>query len=156
MGGNLGSQKNLIKAMELFEKAGENGCASAYGKLGDFYSEGSEKDTKKAKYYWELAAIRGCMDSRYNLAWLEGRIGNKKRASKHFLICANAGYQPSLDGVKIGYKIGCITKDEYAGALRAYQKQQEDRKSAMRDESLVYDANPTLYNQHGCDIVQIC
>ena len=85
------------------------------------------------------------MNSRHNLAVMEETNGAYKRAYKHFLICAKAGYEPSLDSVKIGFQDGYVTKDEYTGALRAYQKQRDDRKSAMRDEALVYEANPSLY-----------
>ena len=144
--GSLGLQKDLVRAKELLETAGKHGCASAYGRLGEIYNEGSEKDKKKARHYWELGAIGGHMYSRYNLAWLEGRTGNE-RATKHFLICAKAGYEPSLDPIKTGFRYGGITKDEYATALKAYQDQNEERKSAMRDEALVYDTNPSLYNQ---------
>ena len=122
----------------MFHKAGEHGCARAYDRLGHFYYQGIEKDIEKAKHYWELAAIEGHTGSRYNLAVLEGLEGlncNNIRAAKHFLICAKAGYEPSLEPLKIGFQNGLITKDEYSVALRAYQKQNEDRKSAMRDEA---------------------
>ena len=80
------------------------------------------------------------MGSRLNLAVVEENNGNKIRAGKHYLICTKAGYEHSLHAVKDGFRGGFITKDEYAAALRAYQKQHEDRKSAMREEALVYDA----------------
>ena len=138
--GEMGFQKNLLKAMELFQKAGELGCANAYGRLGliywdSFECQGLEKDNNKAKHYWELGAIGGDIGLRHNLACLEERNGDEIRACKHFLICAKAGYEPSLDPLKIGFQNGVITKDEYSVALRAYQKQSEDRKSAMRDEA---------------------
>ena len=153
--GHRGLQKDSVQAIELFRKAGENGCASAYGELGKIYCGSFERfqreevkvDNKKTKHYWELAAIGGDMGSRYNLACFEKRNSNRTRASKHILICAKAGFEPCLQTVKLDFKEGYITKHEYAGALRAYQKQQGDRKSAMRDEALVYNANPSLYDQ---------
>ena len=141
--GEKGLQQDSIKAAELFEKAGENGRASAYCRLGKYYSE--ENDMKKAKHYWELGAIGGCVFSRYNLACLDDMHGNRIQAGKHFLICAKAGYE--LQKVKLSYEDGYTTKDEYTGALRAYQKQHEDRRSAMRDKALVYKANPSLYKR---------
>ncbi len=50
-------------------KAGELGCNDAYHKLGYAYSTGSgvEKDLNKAAEYWEIAAMAGNQDSRYNL-----------------------------------------------------------------------------------------
>jgi len=46
------------KANELYLKAGELGCASAYYNLGTAFDNGRgvEVDKKKANYYWELAA----------------------------------------------------------------------------------------------------
>ena len=142
--GNMGLQKDLTKAMELFQKAGELGCASAYCDLGNLYYHGLE-DLKKGKHYWELGAIGGCMVSRHNLAIAERRNGNGIRAYKHFLICIKAGYEPSLIQVKPGFQHGYITEDECSEAIRTYQKQCDDIKSDMRDEALVYEANPSLY-----------
>ena len=138
MNGEMGLERDLAKAEEMFRKAGKHGCASAFGKLGVL-------DTKKAKHYWELAAVGGDINSRYALACLEGRTGNETRASKHYLICAKAGCEASLIEVKNCFKKGYIAKDQYSEALRAYQKQCDDIKSAMRDEALVYEANPSLY-----------
>ena len=152
MGGEMGLQQDSVKSMELLLKAGEHGCPNAYGSLGIFYCDslellrcerveifqckGVEKDKKKAKYYWELGAIGGDAFSRYNLALLEESNGDRIRAGKHFLICAKAGYEQSLQKLKLSFQHGYTTKDEYTGALRAYHKQHEDRKSAMRDEAL--------------------
>ena len=141
MNGKMGLQKDLDKAMELFRKAGELGCASAYRWLGNYYEDGLEKDAKKSKHYLELAAIRGDLESRHGLGCLEGENRNNIRASKHFLISAKAGYEPSLDPVKLSFQHGFITKDEFAAALRGYQKQHDDRKSVMREEALDFDVN---------------
>ena len=141
--GEFGLQQDLAKAMKLFQKAGEHGCASAYGWLGNIYSEGFtcdglQTDNKKSKHYLELAALGGDMDSRYNLAIFDGRNGNKRRASKHLLICAKHGFEPSLHQFKLSFHNDFITKDEYTEALRAYYKQHDDRKSAMRDEAFLF------------------
>ena len=145
--GEMGLQKDLVKAEELFQKAGENGYATAFGRLGDIYFQGLDKDFKKAKHYWQLGAKRGCMDSRHNLAIVESR-SDGIRAYKHFLICVKAGYEPSLQNVKLIFEQGFMTEDEYLEALGAYAKKQEDAKSAMRDEALVYMANPSLYSSN--------
>ena len=131
--------RNLTKAIELYLKSGELGCADAYCSLGNIYEEGNgvERDVKKARYYFELGTIGGSIDARHNLACFDAKDGDIERASKHFVICAKAGSEVSLPYVKGFFEDGIITKDEYAEVLRAYQKQQEDRKSAMRDESLV-------------------
>ena len=47
-----------------------------------------ERDRKKAKCYWELAAMGGEVIARYNLGIWEKDVGNIDRAVKHFLISA--------------------------------------------------------------------
>ena len=134
--GERGFCRNPTKAIELFTKSADLGCTDAYVSLGSIYEEGYGvgRDVKKARYYFELGAIGGSIDARHNLACLDKKDGDIERASKHFVICAKAGYELSLPCVKRYFKDGIVTKDEYAEVLRAYQKQQEDRKSAMRDE----------------------
>ena len=145
--GRIEFQKDLEKAKELYQKAGELGYAEAYGWLGMIYNgyDGREKDAKKAKHYWTLGAIGGNLYARYNLAVLDWTSGNFSRACKHSLINVGAGSTISLKHVKQGLKQGYVTKDEYAEALRAYQKQHDETRSVMRDEAVVYKANPSLY-----------
>ena len=54
-----------------------------------------------------------------------------------YIISARAGDNKALDAVKQGYMAGLVTKDEYTGALRVYQKSQDEIKSEMRDEAQV-------------------
>ena len=99
-----------------------------------------ESDTKKAKHYWELAAVNGSARARHNLGYIEVQADNLQRAYKHFTLAARAGYKQSLDTVKDGYKHGIVKKDEYANTLRAYQKSQYEMKSEMRDKVEVFRA----------------
>ena len=133
--GSSGLPQDYEKSNELYLRAGELGCAEAYYNLGISYEngEGVEVDTKKAEHYWELAAMKGNVQARYNLACLEGEAGNKHRAWKHFLLAARAGDKDSLERVKDGFKWNLITKDEYADALRAYHKIHDESKSDDRD-----------------------
>ena len=50
-----------------------------------------EADTKKAKYYYEVAAMRGNAMARHNLGAMEEHSGNMDRAVKHWMIAAGAG-----------------------------------------------------------------
>ena len=79
-------------------------------------------DKEKSKHYWELAAMNGDVDARYNLGHVEADAGNELRAFKHFILSARAGFRLSLGLVQIGFKHGFITKEEYANTLRAYQQ----------------------------------
>ena len=147
--GKMGYPIDSSKAIELFLKAGELGHAVAYYTLGCIYKDGKmvEKDLKRAKQYFELGAIAGCVHSRHYLACLESVAYNNEKAVKHLMISAKAGLEESLKLLLEFLKSGLVTKDEYTEALRAYQKEQEDRKSAMRDEVLLYKTNPSLYEK---------
>ena len=124
--GSHGLQQDWAKANELWLKAGELGCAEAYSKLGYSYHVGrdTEVDKKKAKHYYEIAAMKGDVYARHNLGALEGKAGNHERADKHYVIAAKAGYRTSLDVVKEGFTNGFVTKEEYESTLRAYYERQ--------------------------------
>ena len=135
--GTCSMPQDMAKANELWLKAGELGCAQAYYNLGQSYREGTGVDinTKKAKHYYELAAMNGNVHARNNLSCMEGQAGNSQRAFKHFIIAAKAGYKTSLDIVKKGYMDGYVTKDQYANTLREYQMSQDEMKSEARDKA---------------------
>ena len=94
-------------------------------------------DKKKARHYYELAAMNGSIKARHNLGATEYNNGNYDRAFKHFIIAASAGNKPSLDNVKQGYMRGHVTKEEYANTLREYQKSQDEMTSDARDKAAV-------------------
>ena len=136
--GTMGLPQDWAKANELYLKAGELGCAMAYYNLGTLYYAGRdvEVDKKKAKYYYELAAVNGDVNARHILGMMEGQAGNYQRAMKHCLISTKSGDDRSLDGVKKGYMSGYITKEQYANTLREYQNSQDEMKSDARDKAL--------------------
>ena len=130
--------QDRAKASELLNKAGKLGHGGVYYNLGNSYrmGRGVEVDMKKAKHYYELAAMNGHVMARNNLGMMEGQTGNYKRAFKHLLISAKAGDDDSLDTVKKGYMQRHVTKEEYANTLREYQKSQDEMKSDARDKAL--------------------
>ena len=136
--GIYGVPQDWAKANELRLKAGELGCAAAYYNLGISYhiGRGVEVDKKKSKHYFELAAMNGDIDARHNLGVMELIAGNHQRAYKHFMLSARAGCKGSLDTVKEGYMEGHVIKEDYANALREYQKRQDEMKSDARDKAL--------------------
>ena len=135
--GTMGMPQDMAKANELFFRAGELGWGEAYCTLGFNYinGRGVEMDEKKAKHYWELAAMNGNVGARHNLGCMEGEAGNHDRAKKHFILAAKAGFKKSLDNVKGGYIHGFVTRDEYANTLRAYQQRHDEMKSDNRDKA---------------------
>jgi len=146
--GIYGLQQDYQKTNELLLKAAELGCAKGYNKLGNAYNfgRGVERDAKQAKYYWELAAMGGYVDARYNLGCVEYKAGNHHRAFKHWLIAARAGCKESLDNVTRGFKDGFVTKDGYASTMRAYQTSRDDVKSDARDKvARIMQENPLYF-----------
>ena len=135
--GKLELPQDYQQAIELYLKAGELGCAAAYYNLGQSYREGTgiEVDEKKAKYYYELAAMGGDIMARNSLAAMEGNVGNNERAKKHLILAAKAGFKISLVNAKEYFMQGIITKDEYESTLRAHQKSLDEMKSDMRDKA---------------------
>ena len=132
-----GMPQDRQKANELYLKAGELGCADGYFNLGMSYDQGRGVgvDMKKAKHYFELAAMNGHVQARYNIGCLEGEAGNDHRALKHFILAARAGFEMSLDMVKRGFMTGMLTQDEYANILRAYHERQKEMKNDVRDKA---------------------
>ena len=135
--GDFGMQRDMPKANELWLKAGELGCHEGYYNLGYSYRMGNgvEVDQKKARHFYELAAMNGNVGARHNLGCVELEAGNEQRAYKHVILSARAGDKNSLDKVKAGFINGMVTKDEYANTLRAHQKIQDEMKSKDRDRA---------------------
>ena len=133
--GSYGLHQNRVKANELWLKAGELGHSRAYYRLGYSYhvGRGTEVDKKKAKHYYEIAAMKGDVHARHNLGALESKVGNHQRTYKHMIISARAGYHESLDVVKKGFTKGFVTKDEYESTLREYHERQTEMKSDARE-----------------------
>lgn len=116
-----GLQRDMNKALELWNQSAELGSVRAHYELARVYlrgeSEGVDKDGKKAVYHMMHAAIGGHELARFTLGCQI--INNKRSAMRHFMISARAGDKQSLNRVGEGYKSGHVTKDEYAKSLRA-------------------------------------
>ena len=138
--GYCGLTQDRLKANELCLKAGKLGSAEAYYNLGITYDQGRgvEVDKKKAKHYYELASMGGCVEARNNLACLEATAGNLQRAYKHFILAARAGHKISLDNIKIGFMKEDVTKEEYASTLRCFYDRQAEMKSDSREKAEAY------------------
>ena len=136
--GSYGYPKDLSKALELWHRSGELGYAGSYYNIGSLYFSGNgvERDDKKARHYFELAAITGDVDARFNLGLSEERLGNWDRVLKHFTIAVVfGGDDESLKKIKQLYTDGLSTKEDYDTALRAYQTYLGEVKSDQRDKA---------------------
>jgi len=146
--GTDGFPQDHVKALELWHRAGKLGHAGAYCKIGYAYNngEGVEVDKKKARHYYELAAMKGNAMARFNLGCDEWRAGNKDRALKHYMIAVRGGSYPSLKCIKYIYSKGHSTKDDYTKALRLYQEYLGEIKSDQRDKAAAEDEGSRYYS----------
>jgi len=135
--GMLGLPQDYVKALELYHRAAELGYDEAYNSIGNayMYGEGVKKDEKKARHYFELAAMRGSPNARHNLGIFEDKRGNMERALKHHMIAVTFGHHNSLKQIQKLYSKGHTTKDDYTKALRVYQEYLNEVKSSQRDKA---------------------
>eukprot|EP00986_Skeletonema_menzelii_P008926 scaffold3926_cov126-Skeletonema_menzelii.AAC.7 len=122
-------------AFEYLTRAAVLGNVEAHYRLSTLYLEGKgvEKDEKRELHHAEQAAIGGHPLARHNLAILEWKNGHHDRAAKHFIIAAKLGCDESLDKVKVLYKGGHASKDDFAAALRGHQTAVDATKSPQRE-----------------------
>ena len=134
--GLYGVPQNSAKAMKFWRKAGKFG----YTDIGLAYDtgEGVERDEKIASHYYELAAIEGYVDARYNLGADEYHAGNYDRALKHYMIAVRGGDTSSVKAIQQLYMDGHVAKDDYANALRSHQAYINEIKSDQRDEAAAF------------------
>ena len=139
--GLLGLEKDVAKAVELYERAAELGVKEAHYELGRLYDDGTDvqRDTARAIRHYEAAAMCGHVHTRHNLGCEEHNAGNDDIALLHCVIAAKMGHQGSLDSVKDLFTSGLATKAAYVEALRGYQSAVEEMRSPDRDEAIRWD-----------------
>ena len=125
---------------KYYTKAAELGDTMAHYNLSILYGKGQgvQKDEEKQLYHLEEAAIAGHPTARHNLGCYEERNGTVERAVKHFIIAANLGYDDSMQALKVGYKAGLVSKDDFAAALRAHHAAINETKSPQREAAAKY------------------
>jgi TPR repeat protein len=130
-------QDQHAKALELYRKSAKLGNNLAHLNLSVCYQTGciGEKDTRKATYHGQLAAMAGNVKARCNIGCEEANAGNMDRAYKHWMISANGGHDLSMKAVQEGYKRGFVTKDNHAKTTRAYGNSIDEMKSDDRDKA---------------------
>ena len=135
--GQLGLQKDMGKAVELWTEAAELGSITALCKLGVAYEcgEGVEADKAKGTQMFEMAAMQGHVECRSMLGIIEAEKRNYDRAVRHLLISSKMGHKESLEAIKKVFMAGVATKKQYAEALKGFQGAVEEMKSHDRDEA---------------------
>jgi hypothetical protein len=122
-------------AFEYYTKAARLGNAGAHFELSRLYQmgHGVEKDEKMELHHLEEAAIGGNPSARHNLGCIEKENGRIHRAVKHFIIAAKLGTDDSLENVRGGFRLGLVSKEDFASALRGHQSAVDETKSLQRD-----------------------
>ena len=145
--GAHGLPQDYAKALELWHQAAELGNASAYRSIGFAYNNGRGVgvDKKKAKHYYELAAMQGETQARHNLGLAEELAGNMDRAVKHHMIAVKGGCADSLKQIQNLYKYGFAGKEDYTKALQLYQAYLGEIKSPQRDKAAAADEENRYY-----------
>ena len=136
--GMMGLPQNYKKGMKLLLRAGELEHTTAYYNLGMVYcnGQGVARDEKKAKYYYELAAMRGDANARRSLGIIEVRKGNMERAVKHWMISTTTGDDASLKKIREAFLRGHASKDFFEKALRAHKAGKDEMKSHQREAAV--------------------
>ena len=139
--------QDYVKALEFYHRAAELGYTEGYTNIGFAYlsGRGVEVNKNKARYYCELAAIRGNMQARHNLGTLSLQSVDMNRAVRHFLIAVEYGNSESLETIKKMYSKGYATKEAYTKALKLYQKYLGEIKSVQRDKAAAADEENQYY-----------
>ena len=124
-------------AFDYWTRAAALGDVPAHFQLSSLYhtGQGVEKDEKKELHYLKEAAIGGHPTARHNLGCIEARNCKMDRAAKHWIIAANLGYDDSLNSIKVFYRTGLVSKDDFTSALRGYQAATAATKSPQREEA---------------------
>ena len=99
--------------------------------LGRIYDAGG--DLKKAKFHYEVAAMAGHDDARYNLGCMEAQSGNMGQAVKHWTIAASAGEYNAMHNLLGAGVFGRATIDS---TLAAYNNSCVEMRSEARDAAL--------------------
>lgn len=143
LGDTPGTPLDYGRAFELYSRAAELGSPEAHYELGNMYRNGKGRDVnlKRARHHYQLGAIGGCLLSRSNLGALEASQGNFDVAMRHFKIAASCGYEKGVQGLRMGYTEGLVTKEELDGILRAYEAAANEMKSDERDKAARHIAN---------------
>ena len=132
------------KTFEELVESANLGSRDACFVLWQYYDEESndEHDVNLAKYWCQLAAVRGCSASRTRLANFDLKARDRESAVRHLMISCRQGNDDGLKLLGRLYREGlkrkdpCVTKDQYAEALRIHKKFSDSMTSDSRENAV--------------------
>ena len=95
--------------------------------------KGVEKDENKEIHHLEEAAVGGHPYARCIVGDYEWCTLNVERAVKHWIIAATLGHDDAIKALMEKFKMGYVSKEELATALRAHQAAVDAMKSPQRE-----------------------
>ena len=141
-----GFEQDEKKAFKELVESAELGSRDACCVIGHSYAEGSgvERNMNLAKYWYQIAAVRGCSTSRVELANFDLKENDPESAVRHLMISCRQGNDDGLNFLGRLYRVGlkrkdpCVTKDQYAEALRSHKKCADSMKSDSRAAAVAF------------------
>lgn len=142
----LGTEKNVDKARELYNKAFEAGYTDAMVMCGDTYMEGDagqEPDYEKAISCYQQAILKNCPYAAYRLGWIYcNGIGVEKdieKAINYYEKAISMNYEDAMVDLGILYREGEIVQKNERKAME-YLLKASDRgsESAMYELYMMY------------------
>jgi len=95
-----GAAANLMRALEMYAKAADQGHLKSQLKMGNYYANGGAENISKALYFYELAALQGNHEAQLKLARLYEKakgIPDSEKKSVHWLQAAADGKEPGAE-----------------------------------------------------------
>jgi hypothetical protein len=137
--GENGVVRDKSKALEYFLRGAELGSVRAASFVARAFDIGDcvAKDSKKARHYYELAALKGNIASPCILGAEEAEASEYGKALKHWLISSGRGHYASLKKIQQVFIEGCATKEDFEKTVRTHQQYIDEIKSDQRDEAAV-------------------
>ena len=131
---------NYDTAVTYWRRGSELNSAQAHFNLGTAYRTGrgvDPIDLNQTIHYYQCAAMEGHELARYQLGTVDYNRGKRGRAMRHYMIAARCGHDDSLKKVKEGYRLGLVTKEDFANTLRCFQAEVNEIKSEQRERAKV-------------------
>ena len=140
------AEQEVEKAFEEIVESANLGSRDACNVLWEHYDEASNpmRDINLAKYWCQIAAVRGCSNSRTRLANFDLKARDRESAVRHLMISCRQGDDDGLKLLGRLYREGlkrkdpCVTKDQYAEALRDHKKFADSVKSDIREAAVAF------------------
>ena len=139
-----GAPKDDLKALDCWIRAIELGSPAACVSIGNCYDKGEigAIDKERAALFEEIGALRGDLKARHNIGCSEyNNFGHYEVGIRHWKIAAEAGYQISLNALKVIYNADgkmpgkeFITKEYLESTYRACHEAQLDVASEEREK----------------------